>query len=84
MSVVNGAGPIAHRGSPDLNRDRRLQEFNQAAESVSDVLVIGGGITGVGVALDAASRGLSVTLVEAKDLAYGTTRARRASIPGTR
>jgi glycerol-3-phosphate dehydrogenase len=74
MSVGNNAGPIAHRGSPDLNRDRRSQEFNQAAESVSDVLVIGGGITGVGVALDAASRGLSVTLVEAKDLAYGTSR----------
>ena len=39
-----------------------------------DVLVIGGGITGVGVALDAASRGLSVALVEAQDLAFGTSR----------
>jgi glycerol-3-phosphate dehydrogenase len=39
-----------------------------------DLLVIGGGITGVGVALDAASRGLRVALVEARDLAFGTSR----------
>ena len=41
---------------------------------VVDVLVIGGGITGVGVALDAATRGLSVALVERNDLAAGTSR----------
>ena len=39
-----------------------------------DVLVVGGGITGAGVALDAATRGLSVALVEAHDLAFGTSR----------
>jgi glycerol-3-phosphate dehydrogenase len=39
-----------------------------------DVLVVGGGVTGTGVALDAASRGLSVALVEAHDLAHGTSR----------
>jgi glycerol-3-phosphate dehydrogenase len=38
-----------------------------------DVLVIGGGVTGVGAALDAASRGLRVALVEAHDLASGTS-----------
>lgn len=38
-----------------------------------DVVVVGGGITGAGVALDAASRGLSVVLVEAGDLASGTS-----------
>jgi glycerol-3-phosphate dehydrogenase len=38
-----------------------------------DVLVIGGGITGAGAALDAASRGLRVGLVEARDLAAGTS-----------
>jgi glycerol-3-phosphate dehydrogenase len=38
-----------------------------------DVLVIGGGITGVGIALDAVSRGLSVGLIEAHDLAAGTS-----------
>jgi glycerol-3-phosphate dehydrogenase len=39
-----------------------------------DVLVIGGGVTGAGVALDAASRGLRVALVEREDLAHGTSR----------
>jgi glycerol-3-phosphate dehydrogenase len=39
-----------------------------------DLLVVGGGITGVWVALDAASRGLSVALVERGDLAQGTSR----------
>src|SRR5262245_6798939 len=38
-----------------------------------DVLIIGGGVTGAGTALDAASRGLSVALVEASDLASGTS-----------
>ncbi len=38
-----------------------------------DLLVIGGGITGAGIALDAASRGLAVALVEARDLAAGTS-----------
>jgi glycerol-3-phosphate dehydrogenase len=38
-----------------------------------DVLVVGGGITGAGVALDAASRGLSVALVDRGDLAQGTS-----------
>lgn len=38
-----------------------------------DVLVIGGGITGAGVALDAATRGLSTALVEAEDFASGTS-----------
>jgi glycerol-3-phosphate dehydrogenase len=44
-----------------------------ALDSV-DVLVVGGGVTGAGVALDAATRGLSVALVEAHDLAFGTSR----------
>ena len=43
------------------------------AERELDVLVIGGGITGCGVALDAASRGLSVGLVEREDFASGTS-----------
>lgn len=38
-----------------------------------DVLVIGGGITGVGIALDAASRGLKTALIERQDFAYGTS-----------
>jgi len=43
------------------------------ADEPFDVLVIGGGITGAGVALDAASRGYSVALVEQGDYARGTS-----------
>lgn len=57
-----------------LNVARRKIELAVAADEQVDVLVIGGGITGVGVALDAASRGLRVTLIEAEDLAFGTSR----------
>ena len=39
----------------------------------ADVLVIGGGITGVGIALDAASRGLKTLLIEQNDFAFGTS-----------
>ena len=52
------------------NRDSAIQAL--VAEPL-DVLVIGGGITGAGAALDAASRGLRVGLVEARDLAAGTS-----------
>ena len=55
-----------------LNKSRRSAELGDG-NSV-DVLVIGGGITGVGIALDAATRGLSVVLVEKHDLAFGTSR----------
>ena len=43
------------------------------AEERFDVLVIGGGITGAGIALDAASRGFSTALVEKDDFASGTS-----------
>lgn len=47
-----------------------------------DLCVIGGGINGVGIARDAAGRGLSVLLVEAKDLAQGTSSASTKLIHG--
>src|SRR5258708_14179201 len=47
--------------------------LDRLASREFDVLVIGGGITGAGAALDAASRGLRVALVEARDLASGTS-----------
>lgn len=53
-------------------RDRDAMLSRLATERF-DVLVIGGGITGAGAALDAASRGLRVALVEARDLASGTS-----------
>ncbi|MDH2424206.1 glycerol-3-phosphate dehydrogenase/oxidase [Sphaerisporangium sp. TRM90804] len=57
-----------------LNAARRTRELARAAETVSDLLVVGLGATGAGVALDAASRGLSVTAIDAHDLAFGTSR----------
>jgi glycerol-3-phosphate dehydrogenase len=42
-------------------------------ESVYDILIIGGGITGAGIALDAASRGMKVALIEKNDFASGTS-----------
>lgn len=50
-----------------------------------DLVVIGGGATGLGVALDAAARGLSVALVEAEDFAKGTSsRATKLAHGGVR
>ncbi|MFD4265097.1 glycerol-3-phosphate dehydrogenase/oxidase [Rhodococcus sp. NPDC058481] len=58
-----------------LNADRRGRELSALGDGATvDVLVIGGGITGVGTALDAASRGLKVVLVDKHDLAFGTSR----------
>jgi glycerol-3-phosphate dehydrogenase len=62
-------------GSAALNAARRRAELTGLADGEPlDVLVIGGGITGAGVALDSASRGLRVALVEKHDLAFGTSR----------
>ncbi|MDF2704919.1 MAG: glycerol-3-phosphate dehydrogenase [Nonomuraea muscovyensis] len=57
-----------------LNATRRARELRRAAEERVDVLVVGLGVTGAGAALDAASRGLSVTAIDAHDLAFGTSR----------
>jgi glycerol-3-phosphate dehydrogenase len=51
----------------------REAALRRLADETFDVLVVGGGITGAGVALDAASRGLKVALVERHDLASGTS-----------
>lgn len=52
------------------------------AEIIYDLCIIGGGINGAGIARDAASRGLSVLLVEAGDLASGTSSASSKLIHG--
>jgi glycerol-3-phosphate dehydrogenase len=58
-----------------LNAARRTADLAALADGEPiDVVVIGGGITGTGIALDAASRGLRVALVEKHDLAFGTSR----------
>jgi glycerol-3-phosphate dehydrogenase len=58
-----------------LNAARRSADLSAVGSGgPMDVIVIGGGITGAGIALDAASRGLSVVLLEKHDLAFGTSR----------
>ena len=58
-----------------LNAARRAADLDALASGAPvDLLVIGGGVTGAGVALDAAARGLSTVLIEARDLAFGTSR----------
>ena len=55
-----------------LSPTARAEAVGRLGREQLDVLVIGGGITGVGIALDAASRGLSVGLIEARDIAEGS------------
>ena len=56
-----------------LSPAAREQALQAMADTELDVLVIGGGVVGAGSALDAATRGLSVGLVEARDFASGTS-----------
>jgi len=52
---------------------QRQQTIGELQDREYDLLVIGGGITGCGIALDAIARGLSVALVEMQDFAAGTS-----------
>lgn len=52
--------------------DRKRQLY-RAQKMTFDLIVIGGGVTGAGIALDAASRGMSVCLIEKNDFASGTS-----------
>ncbi|WP_416234345.1 glycerol-3-phosphate dehydrogenase/oxidase [Lentzea sp. NEAU-D7] len=56
-----------------LDPARRARSLEALGSTEFDVLVVGGGVVGAGAALDAASRGLSVALVEADDWAAGTS-----------
>lgn len=58
---------------PTFSSLDRAQILNEMAGESFDLLVIGGGITGAGIALDAATRGLKVALVEMQDFAAGTS-----------
>jgi glycerol-3-phosphate dehydrogenase len=66
---ARGYHPVVLR----LTAETRAASLAAIAERTPDVLVIGGGITGAGVALDAATRGLTVGLVEREDIASGTS-----------
>ena len=56
-----------------LDPAARTAALRRMADETFDVLVVGGGVTGAGTALDAAARGLSVALVEQRDWAAGTS-----------
>ncbi|NLE23203.1 MAG: glycerol-3-phosphate dehydrogenase/oxidase [Actinobacteria bacterium] len=53
--------------------DARERQLERLGVELFDVLVVGGGVTGCGIALDAASRGLSTALIEKRDFAAGTS-----------
>ncbi|WP_424767519.1 glycerol-3-phosphate dehydrogenase/oxidase [Paenibacillus sp. sgz302251] len=57
----------------DFGAESREKLLAEIEKSPIDVLVIGGGITGAGIALDAAARGMKVALVEMQDFAAGTS-----------
>ena len=58
-----------------MNRNAAFETLraHQRSKKAFDIAIIGGGATGLGVALDAAARGFSVVLFEADDFAKGTS-----------
>ena len=57
----------------ELSLGNRALNLEKLADDNFDVLIVGGGITGCGIALDAASRGLKVALIESSDFSSGTS-----------
>ncbi len=57
----------------ELSSIKRTENIKSLNGKTFDLIVVGGGITGAGIALDAASRGLSVALFEKQDFAQGTS-----------
>ncbi|HYN74297.1 MAG TPA: FAD-dependent oxidoreductase, partial [Nakamurella sp.] len=60
-------------GAAQLGPADRKASFDRLGNEIFDVVVIGGGVVGAGAALDAVTRGLSVALIEARDIASGTS-----------
>ena len=56
-----------------MGSQHRREAIRRLSEERVDVLIVGAGVTGIGCALDAASRGMSVAVVEQHDLASGTS-----------
>lgn len=71
--------PYFNADAARLNATRRARELDglrNGADGTThvDLVVIGAGVTGAGIALDAATRGLDVLIVDAHDIAFGTSR----------
>ena len=56
-----------------MNRQKFIEELKKQSDSVWDIIVIGGGATGLGIALDGASRGFKTLLLEQSDFAKSTS-----------
>ena len=56
-----------------MNRRKLIAELKKHSETVWDIIVIGGGATGLGIALDGASRGYKTLLLEQSDFAKATS-----------
>lgn len=65
--------PIGGAAPGQLGPAQRVADWQRLTGEQFDIVVIGGGVVGSGAALDAATRGLKVALVEARDLASGTS-----------
>ena len=65
--------PVTGLGSSRLGPSEREAALRRMSREEFDVVVVGAGIVGAGAALDAATRGLSVAVVEARDFASGTS-----------
>jgi glycerol-3-phosphate dehydrogenase len=63
----------SERATGRLGVAERAESWQRLSEETFDLVIIGGGVVGAGAALDAATRGLRVALVEARDLASGTS-----------
>jgi glycerol-3-phosphate dehydrogenase len=71
--VVSRDPQVSRFTASALGPQQRVEALASLRSEEFDVVVIGGGVTGAGAALDAASRGLTVALVEARDYAAGTS-----------
>ena len=56
-----------------FNAETRKKNIERFSEDYFDLVIIGGGISGAGVARDASSRGMKVALIEASDFASGSS-----------
>ncbi|MBK7629049.1 MAG: glycerol-3-phosphate dehydrogenase/oxidase [Bacteroidales bacterium] len=56
-----------------MNRERIISDLKEKSGKIWDIIIIGGGATGLGIALDGASRGYSTLLLEQSDFAKGTS-----------